>query len=69
LQLYLPWLSVDPGAGHAEELVAGDAEEEADERSAPLQKPSLHLLNAHCWSLVQVAWKFPQTVCNIEFVA
>ena len=35
----------------------------------PLQNPSLHVLNAHCASEEQDAWKLPQAVTNIELVA
>jgi hypothetical protein len=47
--------------------VTGDAE---DARK-PLQRPCcvLQVLKAHCWSLVHAAWKLPQTVWSMEFVA
>jgi len=50
----------------------GDADADADaDGRKPLQRPSslLHVLKAHCWSLVHSAWKLPQTVCSIEFTA
>lgn len=50
-------------------MVAEEAEE--DEARKPLQRPCcrLQVLKAHCWSLVQAAWKLPQRGCSIEFVA
>jgi hypothetical protein len=35
----------------------------------PLQSPLLQVLYAHWSSVVQLAWKFPHLVINIEFTA
>lgn len=51
------------------DVMVGVAEEAEDEGRKPLQKPLLQVLNAHCWSLVQEAWKLPHTGWSIEFVA
>jgi hypothetical protein len=40
-----------------------------DDALKPLQKPWLQVLNAHCESSLQVAWKLPQAGMSIEFVA
>ena len=40
-----------------------------EETGGPLQNPPLHLLNAHCWSEVQDAWKLPHTGCSMELTA
>ena len=65
---------IDDGGGLTGELVAvivtgGDTKEEVDRK--PLQSPccKLQVLNAHCWSLVQAAWKFPHRGWSMEFVA
>jgi hypothetical protein len=50
-------------------VMVGDADDAAEDGRKPLQNPPLHVLNAHCWSLVQEAWKFPQTGWSIEFTA
>lgn len=50
----------------AVEKVRGDLIVE-DKR--PLQKPSTQVLNAHCSSQVQEAWKLPQTEISIELTA
>lgn len=64
-----PWADTVLRAGTPDEeadpettvLIDADAEEEA---MKPLQRPCsrLQVLNAHCSSLVQEAWKLPQTV-------
>lgn len=41
----------------------------AEDFTAPLQKPSLHRLKAHCASDWQTALKFPQINWSIEFDA
>jgi hypothetical protein len=73
-------VTVEGGAGRKPSAVVEDGlavTEAADEAAAeeevvainPLQSPPLHVLNAHCASLVHVAWKFPQRGCSMEFVA
>lgn len=70
-----PRASVPAAAVGAEEDVpVGVADVDADpvtdeDSNSPLQKPWLHLLNAHCWSLVHSAWKLPQAGCSMELVA
>jgi len=65
-------VTVDEGAGLNPPVgvlvIVGEAEG-VDEDRKPLQRPWLQVLKAHCWLLVQAAWKFPQRGCNIEFVA
>lgn len=51
------------------DVMVGVADEAEEEGMKPLQKPWTHVLKAHCWSLVHVDWKLPQTVCCIEFTA
>ncbi len=55
-----PWLLV----------TVGDAEEDEEGRK-PLQRfcCRLHVLKAHCWSLVHLAWKLPQRGWSMKFVA
>jgi hypothetical protein len=63
---------IGPGAVGVVVIVA-DAEDDAAEEGAmkPLQRPCsrLQVLNAHCWSFLHEAWKLPQMVWSIEFVA
>lgn len=50
-------------------VTEGVAEEAEDEARKPLQRPPLQVLKAHCWLLVQEAWKLPQTGRSIELTA
>lgn len=58
-----------PAVGVLVMVAEGTAEEE--DAMKPLHRPCsrLQVLNAHCWSLVHPAWKLPQRVCSMEFVA
>lgn len=57
-----------PALDDADVMVGVDDEAE-DEARKPLQKPPLQVLKAHCWLLVQEAWKLPQTGWSMELTA
>lgn len=68
-------MTVDDGRGwkppalDEADVMVGVAEEAEEEAMKPLQKPPLQVLKAHCWSLVQEAWKLPHTGCSMELTA
>lgn len=67
-------MTVDEGRGwkppaDVVDAIVGVAEEAEEEGMKPLQRPPLQVLKAHCWLLVQEAWKLPQRGWSMEFVA